>query len=362
MANELPTQSNPTQRDLAFKTFGVMDAGKQDRRSVITSLMVNGTILLLIFLAGRYAKKVVHREKLTRLDAPIPKELKKETPPKPPPVKLPKPPIVKVEPPKIKLPTVEVPEPPKIPPPVMKAAPIPVIAPAPPKAVTPPPAPKPVAVQIAQAASIANNSPHPSAVRLGDMSNPIKNTSGPAVSPINLGRAGAAGMPAGNTGLGAPSSINIAGSGSPNGSMNGHDNAPHAIRGLNNGVPGSNGALTNRTAGAVAIAQTNPAPAIRPAVQAAPAAAKSAPKVLYKPRPTYTDEAKNLHLEGTVYVKIHVSAGGAVQVVGISSGLGHGLDESAKQAVQNMRFQPAVQDGHPVDWDGVVNINFQLAG
>ena len=363
MPNELSSQTNPTQRDLAFKTFGVMDAGKQDRRSVVTSLLVNGTILLLIFLAGRYAKKVVHREKLTRLDAPIPKEMKKEEPPKPPPVKLPKPPvIVKVEPPKIKLPTIEVPEPPKIPPPVMKAAPVPIMAPAPPKAVTPPPAPKPVNLQIAQAASVANNNPHPSAIRLGAMDNPIKNTSGPAVSPINLGRAGAAGMPAGNTGLGAPSSINIAGSGSPNGSMNGHDNGPRPIKGISTGVPGSNGALTNRTAGAVAIAQTAPPPQLRSAVQASAPAAKAAPKVLFKPKPVYTEEAKTLHLEGTVYVKIHVTASGNVQVVGISSGLGHGLDESAKQAVQSMRFQPAVQDGHPVDWDGVVNINFQLAG
>ena len=76
----------------------------------------------------------------------------------------------------------------------------------------------------------------------------------------------------------------------------------------------------------------------------------------------YTEEAKNLHLEGTVYVKIHVTSAGAVQVVGVSSGLGHGLDESAEKAVMLMKFQPALQDGHPVDWDGVVNINFQLAG
>jgi TonB family protein len=84
---------------------------------------------------------------------------------------------------------------------------------------------------------------------------------------------------------------------------------------------------------------------------------------LYKPQPVYTAEAKNLHIEGTINVKIHVAANGAVTVLGISSGsLGHGLDESARQCAQGIRFKPAVDaSGNPVDWDGVVSITFQIA-
>jgi TonB family protein len=70
-----------------------------------------------------------------------------------------------------------------------------------------------------------------------------------------------------------------------------------------------------------------------------------------------------LHLEGTVSVRLRVSAAGRVQVLGVSSGLGHGLDESAENAVRATRFQPALDaSGHPTDWEGVVNVAFQLAG
>ena len=159
-------------------------------------------------------------------------------------------------------------------------------------------------------------------------------------------------MPAGNTGLGPPSKIAISGSGSPNGSLGGRDNAPQPIKGISTGVTGATGPNTARPVGAVQIAKIVAPVPINNAAPTATTPAKVAPKLIYKPR----------HLEGTVYVKIHVSASGAVSVVGVQSGLGHGLDQSAIRAVQGMRFQPAMQNGQPTDWDGVVNINFQLAG
>jgi TonB family protein len=92
------------------------------------------------------------------------------------------------------------------------------------------------------------------------------------------------------------------------------------------------------------------------------ASVQSAPKVIFKPRPEYTAEATRLHIEGVVSVRIHVSAAGSVQVVGVTSDLGHGLGESAVRAVQATRFQPAIDAaGRPTDWDGVVNVAFQLA-
>ena len=371
MANEQPNSRRsgppapsipPSQRDLAFKTFGVLDDGRQGKASVITSLLVNGSILLILVLVSLTAKKIVKTTKLTELAAPV--DIKKEPPPEPkppPPILKPPPPVpeVKLEP-KIKVPEIEVPEPPKIQPVIMKPAPVPVITPPAPKAVTPPPAPKPVAVNIAQAASVANNQQQSSAIRLGSMTNPINNTSGPAVSAVNLGRSGAPGMNAANSGLGPASKISIGGSGSPNGAIGGHDNAAQPIKGIALGAPGGTGPMTAKAVGAIAIAKNNaPVPAAA-AVVSGPA--KTPPKLLYKPKPDYTDEARQLKIEGTVYVKIHVTAAGAVQVVGVSSGLGHGLDQSAIRAVQGMRFQPATQNGQPTDWDGVVNINFQLAG
>jgi TonB family protein len=77
----------------------------------------------------------------------------------------------------------------------------------------------------------------------------------------------------------------------------------------------------------------------------------------------YTQEAIKLHIEGTVSVRLRVSATGAVHVLGVTSDLGHGLGESAIRAVESTRFQPATDaSGHPVDWEGIVNVAFQLAG
>jgi protein TonB len=86
------------------------------------------------------------------------------------------------------------------------------------------------------------------------------------------------------------------------------------------------------------------------------------PVVTYKPDPTYTPEAKALHLEGNVSVRIRVSTNGVVEVLGVVHGLGHGLDESAKEAARETRFRPAVDaEGHPIEWEGVVLVTFQMS-
>ena len=59
----------------------------------------------------------------------------------------------------------------------------------------------------------------------------------------------------------------------------------------------------------------------------------------FKPRPVYTAEATAKHIEGTVSVKIHVAANGAVRVIAVTSGLGYGLDQAAMQAVQGNALQ-----------------------
>ena len=69
-----------------------------------------------------------------------------------------------------------------------------------------------------------------------------------------------------------------------------------------------------------------------------------------------------MHLEGTVSVRIRIAANGAVTVLGVTQGLGHGLDESAVRACQGIRAKPALDSsGNPIDWEGVVKITFQLA-
>jgi len=89
--------------------------------------------------------------------------------------------------------------------------------------------------------------------------------------------------------------------------------------------------------------------------------ADTAVVVLDKPRPEYTAEGRSLKLEGDVVLDVVFTAGGQVQVNRIISGLGHGLDESASRAAQQIKFKPALREGQPVDYPARVRIEFRLA-
>ena len=360
MAKPLRTD-DPAPQNMQFSHFGVLNDGSQSKGSLFTSVALNILLALCAIIIGAAAKKSMDNHiKLTHLDEPIP--IKKPEEPPPPPkikIKIPPPPVVKVEPPKIKIPDVKLPDVPK-PPEVKMTQPLPVVMPAPPKLVQPPPAPKVVSLAQAMPATVPNNSPKPQAIALGSATNPIAVSNKPSPTSISLGNAGASGMPKSNNGAGA--SVVSLGSGSPN-SQNMKGNGAVAVAGVKLGVPGGTGPLnsTGKVAG-VALGQNTP-PALPKPAGPTSATAKSGPKVLFKPKPEYTAEAIKLHVEGTVSVRIRVSAGGAVQVLGVTSDLGYGLGESATRAVQATRFKPATDDsGNPVDWEGVVNVAFQLAG
>jgi periplasmic protein TonB len=363
MAKPLRTD-DPTPQNMQFAHFGVLNDGSQSKGSLFTSIGLNILLAFCAIVIGAAAKKSMDNHiKLTHLDEPIP--MKKAEEPPPPKIKIkipPPPPVAKVEPPKIKLPDVKMPEPPKIPE-VKMAQPVPIVTPAPPKIVQPPPAPKVVSLAQAMPASVPNNSPHPTAVALGSTTNPIAVSNKPSTTAINLGNKGMSGMPASNNGAGAPSTVVNLGSGSATG-QNMKGSGPVAIAGVKLGVTGGTGPLNSqgRVAGPVNLGQNTPPPMPKPAGPSA-VTAKSGPKVLFKPKPEYTAEAIKLHVEGSVSVKIRVSSSGSVQVLGVISDLGHGLGDSAVRAIQATRFKPATDDsGNPVDWEGVVNVAFQLAG
>jgi TonB family protein len=362
MAQVKPLRTDdPKPQNMQFAHFGVLNDGNQSKGSLFTSVALNILLALCAIIIGAAAKKSMDNHiKLTHLDEPIPIKKPDEPPPvkiKPP--KIPPPPVVKVDPPKIKLPDVKLPDVPK-PPEIKMAQPVPVVIPAPPKLVQPPPAPKVVSLAQAMPASVPNNSPHPTAVALGSTTNPIAVSNKTSPTAINLGNKGMSGMPASNNGAGAQSTAVNLGSGSPN-SQNMKGNGPVAVAGIPHGVVGGTGPL-NSTSRTVSLGQNTPPPMPKPAGPTS-VTGKSGPKVLFKPRPEYTAEAKQLHIEGNVTVRIRVSSSGAVQVLGVTSDLGHGLGDSAVRAVEATRFKPATDDsGNPVDWEGIVNVSFQLAG
>jgi TonB family protein len=83
--------------------------------------------------------------------------------------------------------------------------------------------------------------------------------------------------------------------------------------------------------------------------------------ILDKPRPEYTAEGRSLKIEGDVVIDVVFLADGSVQVSHVVSGLGHGLDEAAVRAAQQIKFKPAKRDGQPVDFPARVRIEFRLA-
>lgn len=83
--------------------------------------------------------------------------------------------------------------------------------------------------------------------------------------------------------------------------------------------------------------------------------------ILDKPRPQYTAEGRSMKIEGEVVIDLVFLANGTVQVNQVVRGLGHGLDEAAVRAAQQIKFKPAKRDGQPVDFPARVRIEFQLA-
>jgi TonB family protein len=84
-------------------------------------------------------------------------------------------------------------------------------------------------------------------------------------------------------------------------------------------------------------------------------------EITYKPNPAYTDEARNLKLEGEVLLEMEFLASGQLHVNRVVRGLGHGLDETAVAAANKMRFKPAMRNGQAMDSTAIVHVVFQLA-
>jgi len=322
--------------------------------------VINGLIVLIAIYLGSQVKTLVeHKYEETLLIIPA-------TPPPPPKVKLVEPPKiqppeppkleVKLEQPKIMMPKPEPkPEPKpiqmeaKVNMPVIKAAKPSVILAPQPKAAMP-------AAMPAQSASVKPSTapvhlgqtfgvtPNPNASRpatVAAIGNPYGGMQGPAVAPHGV---------VGSTGIG-------------NGLKSG-SNAGVVGKVAQAGVPGGTGTATTGYAGPVghvASAGIPQAVVASPIQQVAAAPTGTSIEVLSKPSVQYTSEARQLHIQGDVVLKVTFTATGQVVVQGVMRGLGHGLDEEARRVAQQIRFRPATKNGQAVDATTTITITFQLA-
>ena len=83
-------------------------------------------------------------------------------------------------------------------------------------------------------------------------------------------------------------------------------------------------------------------------------------KILTKPRPSYTDKARQAGISGTVTLCVLFGANGKISNVLALNGLGYGLDEEAVQATRRITFQPQTENGKPVSVVKMVAFTFTI--
>jgi TonB family protein len=86
----------------------------------------------------------------------------------------------------------------------------------------------------------------------------------------------------------------------------------------------------------------------------------SAPTVLLKVEPEYSEEARKAKWQGTVVLSLIVDEKGMPEELKVVRQLGLGLDQKAIEAVTKWRFKPGMKDGKPVAVQATIEVNFRL--
>ncbi len=86
----------------------------------------------------------------------------------------------------------------------------------------------------------------------------------------------------------------------------------------------------------------------------------SAPTVISKTEPQYSEEARKARLQGTVLIALVVGEDGEPRNVRVLKSLGLGLDEKAMETVRTWRFAPGQKEGAPVPVLATIQVNFRL--
>ena len=93
-----------------------------------------------------------------------------------------------------------------------------------------------------------------------------------------------------------------------------------------------------------------------------PKEVKSLPVVVREVKPSYTREAMQQMIQGSVWLRVVVTEKGDVGEVTVTKSLDkeHGLDEEAIKAARQWTFKPAEKDGKPVAVFVTLELTFTL--
>ncbi len=86
----------------------------------------------------------------------------------------------------------------------------------------------------------------------------------------------------------------------------------------------------------------------------------SAPRLIKKVEPEYSEEARKAKYQGTVVLAVQVWEDGRAHNVRVVRSLGLGLDEKAIEAVREWRFVPGRKENQPVKVTATIEVNFRL--
>lgn len=86
----------------------------------------------------------------------------------------------------------------------------------------------------------------------------------------------------------------------------------------------------------------------------------SAPSLLYKKEPEYTQDARAGGVQGTTALGVDIGPDGIARNFEVIRSLEPGLDQKAIEAVQQWQFKPGTKDGQPVTVRATIEVNFRL--
>src|SRR6266403_5211896 len=87
----------------------------------------------------------------------------------------------------------------------------------------------------------------------------------------------------------------------------------------------------------------------------------TAPRCLYCPDPSFSEDARRAKIGGIVVLKVVITADGRAEDIQVVKGPGSGLERQAIEAVKNWRFKPAEgADGIPVTYQAAIQVTFKI--
>jgi len=344
--------------------FGLLPEPERNPASFLTSVIINGAVLTLLIVFGTVAHHELQARKMESTEIVFPTtpppeiKVKVKMPPQPKLPPMPEPKVAKLEAPKIFKPKIE-PKPEIKQIQVQEKVALPMMAAAKPSIVL---SPQPKAA-LAAAAPALTPQQHPSVtpVHLGDLNGVKPNPN--ATQPATVA---ALGNPYGGMKGNAEAPRGVVGSTGFGGSTKPGSTAGSMGKVASAGIPGGVGTSQNGGYGsqqkvAAAGIPAMASPTSTPAATAAVESKTTPPVLLSHAEPQYTDEARQLKIQGDVVLRVTITTTGEMVVHHVIRGLGHGLDESAMKSAPTYKFRPATQNGQPVNYETNIIIKFQTA-